>query len=274
MGIVYPTKFGPVIAPLEDVTLRLTLMLGREYEAKHSRLFSAIVKKVGGRPNFLCAGANIGLRILPLMGHCRRIAAIEANPDAFRLLEANIRLNRADNVQAYNVAVWSKKGTLRFLQHLLCSVWSRVVARNYKPPGGLPRDLRSIEVKASKLDELLPGEKFELMLIDVEESESMALAGAKRIMKGVQVLQIEFSFRVGKAVIEALLAELKPNFRFLYSPTMEVSAENAEFEPLMWHMHGARIFDPGLIFSKINLDSVMPDYKPWSRDPRSASTRA
>ena len=53
---------------------------------------------------FVDVGAYIGAYALIASRHCRRIAAIEANPEVFRTLTENIRLNGA-TVETHNVGV-------------------------------------------------------------------------------------------------------------------------------------------------------------------------
>ena len=70
---------------------------------------------IGSNDNVLIVGTHVGTMVIPIAKHCKTVAAIEANPDTFALLEMNLRLNDARNVQAYNIAASDKVETIDFV---------------------------------------------------------------------------------------------------------------------------------------------------------------
>lgn len=66
--------------------------------------------------NCIDIGANIGVKSLYLSRHARkgRVIAVEAAPNVFECLEANVAANEADNVECVRTAIGDRVGTVRF----------------------------------------------------------------------------------------------------------------------------------------------------------------
>jgi hypothetical protein len=75
---------------------------------------------------FVDVGANIGyfsLLASRLVGRHGKVVAIEASPNIFAMLSANLARNGAANVEAINIAVSDRVGTTQLLRSWTASMW-------------------------------------------------------------------------------------------------------------------------------------------------------
>lgn len=117
-------------------------------------------------PLIIDCGANIGLTTLYFKQHYpdARIMAFEPNPFAYKLLLENIRLNRLQGIDTYNVALHDAETTLPFF--IGTNVGSIV--------GSLDNhgQQRSIPVKTARLSTYLHAvDSVDLIKMDVEGAE-------------------------------------------------------------------------------------------------------
>jgi FkbM family methyltransferase len=125
-------------------------------------------------------GANVGLHTVlmsRLVGPAGRVFAFEPDPDNFRLLETNLRLNGAGNVTTRQRAIGDADGVCRLARN----------PRNYadcRVTSELPA-WRSHEVAMTTLDaalpELPPG-AVKFVKLDVQGSECRVLRGMRRTL--------------------------------------------------------------------------------------------
>lgn len=88
------------------------------------------------------------------------VAAFEPNPDQFRLLKENIKLNNIKNVNSYQVAVGTKKS---YLLHLFSFNIHASTVKTHQSK-------KSIKVKGLRLDNFIK-DKVDLLKIDCEGAE-------------------------------------------------------------------------------------------------------
>jgi FkbM family methyltransferase len=125
-------------------------------------------------------GAHIGYYTLLFsqrVGREGKVYAIEPDPANFSLLEQNVGLNGCHNVLLYRYALADRAGTVRlFLSEDNAGdhrTWQAAESR------------RSVNVQTVALDELLwyPNFKVDLIKMDVQGSEGLALKGMKQILR-------------------------------------------------------------------------------------------
>ncbi len=131
-------------------------------------------------------GTYIGFFTLLLsraVGDSGRVIALEPNPETYRRLNRNLRLNHRENVRTLMLAAADKSGRELFQ-----------TAKNEQSPeahlvtsASVPESdpAPKLEVETVALDDLVFGRGFprpDLLKIDVEESEVRVLAGMKRIL--------------------------------------------------------------------------------------------
>jgi FkbM family methyltransferase len=138
---------------------------------------------------YLDIGANIGLTLIPIARHPNvQCVAFEADPGNFLCLRDNVTRHAAHgNVELHQVALFDKHATLLFgLADDGNSGDHRVVTR--------PSERRTIEVKASPLDDLITRLPARVAAkVDVQGAEPFVIAGGQQTFAQVQAIAMEVS---------------------------------------------------------------------------------
>ena len=131
-------------------------------------------------------GANIGAHTVGLakrVGASGRVFAFEPQRACYALLQAQLALNRLDNVFAYNIGLGAAKGEL----------WLPLT--DYSRPGNFggvalsaERGERRERIAVDTLDDLFPDEAPALIKIDVEGMERQVLQGGARLIERARPL--------------------------------------------------------------------------------------
>lgn len=133
---------------------------------------------------FVDVGANIGLMSLAasrFVGKEGAVFSFEPEPEIFAILQSNINLNKAANINAYNAALGSTKGKATIYTNLDVS---RGAASLIKPP---QKNCEGKEVLVETLDEFALNNNLtniRMLKIDVEGWELEVLKGAKTQLGG------------------------------------------------------------------------------------------
>jgi FkbM family methyltransferase len=162
---------------LNDRMLGRLLYLGGDHEPEVRALLRRL--SLAGA---VCVdvGANVGLHTVlmsRLAGPAGRVFAFEPDPDNFRLLETNLRLNEGRNVTARQCAIGDADGVCRLARN----------PRNYadcRVTSDLPT-WRSHEVPMTTLDAALPAlppGAVKFIKLDVQGSECRVLRGMRGIL--------------------------------------------------------------------------------------------
>jgi FkbM family methyltransferase len=159
--------------------------------SREARVVSAIRANVTEGSTFVDAGANIGFFAIlaaGIVGPTGRIYAIEMMPPTADRLRLNIAENGFSNIQVLEHALSAKSG-----EQVRATVPHHKFGR-----ASIVNDTRgeshsSISVRTKTLDELL-GESagaIDLMKMDLEGAEAMALKGATRTLNRVRAIIFE-----------------------------------------------------------------------------------
>ncbi len=134
---------------------------------------------------FLDVGAFVGYFTIlasKLVGPTGRVVAVERDPGNRVLLEANLKRNDCSNVSVLPLCAWYARADL----------W---LATNPDNRGGstvhADRRAGDTAVPAAPLDTLLD-DRFDLIKVDAEGSDHMALRGARRLLAGCPLAIVEF----------------------------------------------------------------------------------
>src|SRR5690606_26289983 len=111
-----------------------------------------------------------------------------------------------------------------------------------------------IDVQAYRLDDVLAGKEFGLVIMDIEGSESLALRGMPRILGAARSLVVEFMpammRNMGETTPEAFIGAIEPHFSRLFIPTTGRHVERAGFREVLGTMFERNESEAGLLFSK------------------------
>lgn len=213
---------------------------------------------LGAASEVLVVGAHVGALVVPLASRVSRIAAVEADPRTYELLELNLRLNGAGNVSAHNFAAGAANGTLRFLSTPGFSGGSKMLPRVDAAPY-LDEGHAVIEVPARRIDDVFPDPRFDLVIMDIEGAEYFALQGMPRVLERCRALAVEFMphhLRNVAGITVAQFLEPLSDFATMISPRLSRVVYREEFAGLLTEMHDRDVSDDGLIFHKQRLAKV------------------
>jgi FkbM family methyltransferase len=132
---------------------------------------------------FVDVGAHIGSYAIPIAKNAQKVIAFEPNKDSFDLLTRNIALNHLTNIEAHNIAVSKKSGTVSFIYGHE-SIYSMIMGSDQSTnvevtENAKPNNNNIHLVNATDLDSALSKEdRVDWIKIDVEGHEVDALEGA------------------------------------------------------------------------------------------------
>jgi FkbM family methyltransferase len=212
MGVIYDTEFGPMACAVGDRVIARTLGAKGVWDKKAVQHLCSLVDK---NSTVLVIGAHIGTLLIPLSRHSKDVVAYEANANTFALLNLNLRMNRADNVVTYNLAAGDAHRWVQFLQNWVNTGGSKIspktasYAFTYDGPS-------TVDVEMVSLDEHLGGQTFDLIILDIEGAEVLALRGMQGILSRAKHLHMEYLPHLLDGVTgttdEQLLDTLRPHF--------------------------------------------------------------
>lgn len=248
-AIISDTPTGLFASDPEDIIVGGDIRRIGTYGAEQLQTISGLITP---NANVLIVGAHIGTLAIPLSQQCSYVAAIEANPKTFHLLEMNTRLNQATNCDLFNIAANDKEGPLTFLLNTANSGGSKRKPLN-KEYGYLYDDPEEIQVPGMPLDQFFSRRDFNCIVMDIEGSEYFALKGMQDILNHAQTLVLEFMphhlRNVSGIIVEELLAQLTM-FTTLTIPSLNNTIGAADFAPFLNFMYTHNMEDGGLLFSK------------------------
>jgi FkbM family methyltransferase len=130
-------------------------------------------------------GANIGETVLTeslAVGSSGRVIAFEPHPRTFSFLSQNLELNQVCNVEAHNIGLGEKQGTVSFSDNKRDDM-NRVDG-----------DDSGLKVRIDRLDNCVPPQgPVQLLKVDVEGYEKFVFAGAPELLKRVECVYFEVS---------------------------------------------------------------------------------
>ena len=202
----------------------------------------------------LFVGAHIGTLVIPISKLCKKVVAIEANPDTYELLERNIALNSVSNCQAFNIAASDKYENIEFLLSKANSGGSKRVPIHKKLMYYYDNPIM-ISIKAVPLDTYLEEKNFDVVIIDIEGSEYFALKGMQEIISYANTLIVEFTphhlKNVSGVTVEEFLSLIEMHYSKLTIPSKQIVLRGSEIVECLNEMYNNGQGDDGIIFEKI-----------------------
>jgi FkbM family methyltransferase len=134
-------------------------------------------------------GAHVGyfaLLAAQCVGRTGRVVAVEAAPDNFALLRANVARTRARHVSVTHAAAWNRSGTLSLRLSSTNTGDHRVFAHD--------EAAQAVTVPSIRMDDLLQAEsRVDFVLLDTQGSERAVLEGMTRTLERFRPrIQAEF----------------------------------------------------------------------------------
>ncbi len=188
IAILTRTKNGLLLVPTGDVMVGRRLSFNGQYDLE---LLDFLLHTCDAESEVLFVGAHVGSLAIPVAKRVTRVVAIEANPATFELLQMNVALNGLRNMETFNFAAGDRNGEVKFASSILNSGHSRVEMgyeeeqiHSYGKP-------EVISVPMKKLDDVFPGARFDLIVMDIEGSEAIALRGMNALVGRSRGLLVE-----------------------------------------------------------------------------------
>lgn len=170
--------------------LRLSSFGTEHHEEDENKIYEKYIKK---GDVVLDVGAFIGdnsLDFAKLVGDKGKVYAFEANRKNWELLKKNIEANSYKNIVAVNLAVSNKTGKTKMYHNPFRSSSDRIYNKDSL---NNPLNWRAEEIECTRLDDFIKG-RVDLLKIDIEGAEPLAIEGAKRILKENRNLKIMLEF--------------------------------------------------------------------------------
>ena len=135
----------------------------------------------------LVIGAHVGSFVVPLARRAHSVTALEPTPASFELLVANVRLAAATNVILHGCGASNYNGKATLFTTQRNRGGSRLLQR--RPRGREQQHCFTVPVH--RLDDLLDGQTFDVVMMDAEGHEPEILDGATNLMKDAHACLIE-----------------------------------------------------------------------------------
>jgi FkbM family methyltransferase len=244
------TASGVYAIDIEDDIVRSS---ARHYDHQVEEEIRRVAQYIDGGSDVLVVGAHIGTVAIPVARLCRQLWAIEANPRTFELLTLNLKLNDVKNVQALNIVAADREEEIEFVLNRTNSGGSKRMpnVRSHLYFHDRPEVIRP---KTHALDEVLTGQAFALVFMDIEGSEYLALKGMQRILDTASTLIVEYLPHhlrdVGGISPEQFLDPIAPHFDRLLIPSKNKSVARADFAQALRALYDRNEGEAGLVFTR------------------------
>jgi len=249
LGEVFETQQGTFCLSPADQGVSRELRESGQYGVRELVNLKNFVNR---QSSVLLIGAHVGALVVPLSKSVGGIDAIEANPNTFKLLEINLRLNNCQNVTAHNVAANDTGAAVEFVLNTVNSGGSKrmpLVREKiyfYDNP-------KVVKVPSAVLDELFVDRVFDLIFMDIEGSEYFAMKGMPKLLSRAGGLVTEFIPHHLKNVAGIGVADfLLPlsEFQTLIVPTLQKVVHQPDFHAVLQSMMDRGLADDGIAFLK------------------------
>jgi len=144
---------------------------------------------------FVDVGANVGSYSLQIAGQYKSkgvlIFAIEAHPETFTALCRNVDFNEFTNIRTVNKAVSDHRGVIYMYEHLSDGQRGHVYTGQFSITARSSDDIPSKPVECDTLDNILQGYNCNVMKMDIEGAEVVALRGANNVLKQLRKIIVE-----------------------------------------------------------------------------------
>jgi FkbM family methyltransferase len=213
VAVLARTENGLLLAPAGDVMVGRRLCFNGCYDPE---LLDFLLERCESASSVLFVGAHVGALAIPTAKKVREVVAVEANPTTAHLLRMNVMLNGLQNVEIRSFAAGDRNAEVSFLARRLNSgasmvemgEWHRKALDRGKP--------ERITVQMKRLDNVFSDAYFDLIVMDIEGAEALALRGMPNLLmrcRGLLVEVFETPLKhVAKVSDEDFLSRVAPFF--------------------------------------------------------------
>lgn len=240
------------ISEVTDMSVGRHLRFGGDYGIEEKNRIDKLISK---ESSVAFVGTHIGSLAIPTATRVKRALFIEANPNTYKFLEANTKLNNVSNNVSFNIAVGEKDGEINFVLNKTNSGGSKREPASkehmyyYDNP-------ETVTVPMTTFDKLAAdfSEGFDLVFMDIEGSEYFALKGMQKSLEKTESLIVEFIphhlRNVGNVSVREFLDLIEPHFSYCYIPSKGKYLEIGNTYSELLLMFDADESDEGIVFSK------------------------
>ena len=207
---------------------------------------------IGPTSNVLVVGTHVGTLAIPIASWCRHVIGIEANPRTFGLVHDNAVLNGCKNLTLHQLAASDSDGEIAFLMSRTNSGGSKIAPAREEYRYRYDRPER-VQVQTRRLDDVVVDRSIDVIMMDIEGSEPMALRGMPRILRECTHLVIEFVPHHLRDVSQTPLADfvsLLSMFQSMHIPRMNRTYGNDEFEAALRRLYDHDLSEDAVVMSK------------------------
>lgn len=140
--------------------------LGLSYSSFEPEITALFKKYLNQKSVVIDVGANIGYHTVILSKLAKQVIAFEPEPNNFKLLKKNIEANHCDNIVAVNLGLSDIVGNADL--HL---------SESNMGGHSMVAEGKAVTISLTTLDDYLKGERIDLIKMDIEGAEGLALKG-------------------------------------------------------------------------------------------------
>jgi FkbM family methyltransferase len=250
LGSVYQTEQGIYCVDVRDQFVARALIENGHSGREEVALLSLFLTD---RSRVLVLGGHIGTLAIPLSKRVAALTVLEANPDTYRLLTINPAINLCANVTHDNLAANDEHGRLEFVMNTVNSGGSKRMPKE-KDPDFFYDQPEVRAVPAVRLDDLLFGQTFDMIFMDIEGSEYFAMKGMPELMSRATILVSEFLphhlSKVAGITVDQFLEPLE-QFQTMVAPSLRQTIHGyANMRAVLNELCARGDGDAGLVFHR------------------------
>jgi FkbM family methyltransferase len=212
-AILTESDNGVLLVPIRDAFVGRALCFKGHYDIS---ILQFLYEQCNEESEVLVVGAHVGAFAIPLAKKVRNVVAVEANPNTYELLSKNVLLNGLRNLAVYNFAAGDRAGNISFVATETNTGGSRVKMGEMGLGSHFNEKPETVTVMMRRLDDVFPESSFDLIVMDVEGSEALALGGMQNLLGRSRALVVEIVEQhlrhIAKVSNEQFLSLLAPHF--------------------------------------------------------------
>jgi FkbM family methyltransferase len=212
-AVLTESENGVLLVPVSDAFVGRALCFKGYYDRA---ILQFLYAQCSEESKVLVVGAHIGAFAIPLAKKVRKVVAVEANPKTYELLGLNASLNELRNIEVHNFAAGDRTGDVSFVLTNANTGGSRVKMGELDRRSHFNERPQTVTVRMRRLDDVFPVSNFDLIVMDVEGSETLALGGMQSLLGRSRALVVEIVEehlkRIAKVSNEQFLSLITPHF--------------------------------------------------------------